>query len=241
MKKVMIFALLVCVTFSMSAQTFDSSGYGSRQFTNDMFQLDEYIKRTDKGIKYNEKGSYSGTPYNNPNYLFGSVYKEGALWANNVALRYNAISDEIEIKQDLNTSDSEAKVLTKSPDVFVKIINDIYVFAPYKGGIEGGGYFHVLYEGGQLDLYKKPKKKFTPGKKATTSLTRDLPASFKDKPVYYLVDKTGKYYELPASKGKKLKVFGKNKDAVKAYAREKGLDLNAEKDLIKVVKFINSL
>jgi hypothetical protein len=235
MRKFILIAAVLSIAFNSTAQTFDID-YQTRQFTSDLYQMDEYIKRQNKGIDFKETNSYTGTPYNDPNYLLGNVYKNDELWANDVALRYNAMADEIEIKESLNSDDNEAKVLTKSPDVFVKIVNDIYIFAPYKGGIEGGGYFMVLFEGDKIGLLKKPKKKFTPEKKATTSITRDLPASFKDKPVYYIVDKSGKYYELPSSRNKKLKVFGTNKDAIKRYVSEKGLDLNKEEDLLRVIK-----
>lgn len=240
MRNLIIVLIVLGATFSTSAQQFDQGGYGSRQFTSDLFQLDEYIKRQNAGIDFSDTDSYTGTPYNHPNYLLGNVYKNDSLWATNVALRYNAMADEMEIKESLESKDSEAKVLTKSPDVYVKIMNDIYIFAPYKGGIEGGGYFHVLFEGDKIGLFKKPKKSFTEGKKAKTSITRDMPAGFKDRPVYYIVDKSGKYYELPGSRSKKLKVFGKNKDAIKKFVGEKQLDLNVERDLIRVIKYYDT-
>ncbi len=239
MRKFILIAAVLSISFNNTAQSFDGA-YQTRQFVNDLYQLDEYIKRRNKGIDFQDTNTYTGTPYNNPHYLLGNVYKNDELWANNVALRYNAMADEIEIKESLTANDTEAKVLTKSPDVFVKIVNDIYIFAPYKGGIEGGGYFMVLFEGDKIGLFKKPKKKFTPEKKATTSITRDLPASFKDKPVYYIVDKSGKYYELPSSRSKKLKVFGSNKDAIKRYVAENKLNLNIEKDLLRVVKYYDT-
>ena len=235
MRKLILIAVVLCMSVTVTAQDFDNN-YGIRQFTNDLYQLDEYIKRQNKGIDFDDTESYTGTPYNHPSYLMGNVYKNDSLWANNIALRYNAVADEMEIKESLTTDDSEAKVLTKSPDVYVKIVNDIYIFAPYKGGIEGGGYFQVLFEGSKIGLFKKPTKKFTEAKKASTSITRDLPASFKDKPVYYIVDKSGKYFELPSSRSKKLKVFGSNKDAIKKYVGEKDLDLNKERDLIRVIR-----
>jgi hypothetical protein len=147
----------------------------------------------------------------------------------------------MEIKESLETGDKDAKALTKSPDIYVKIVNDIYVFVPYDGGIEGGGYFQVLTEGKKVDLFKKVKKDFTAAKKATTSITRDIPAKFTDKPVYYLVTKEGKFYELPSSKKKKLKVFSENEKLVKSYVNSNNLDLNDEKDLIRVIKYYDGV
>jgi len=231
MRKYILIAAVLGLAFNSSAQ-----GFNTMRFINGLYQADEYVKRQNKGIDFKETESYTGTPYNDPNYLLGNVYKNDELWATGVALRYNAMADEIEIKESLSTDDAQAKVLTKTPDVFVKIVNDIYIFAPYKGGVEEGGYFIVLFEGDKIGLLKKPKKKFSPEQKARTSITRDLLASFRDKPVYYIVDEKGKYYELPSSRNKKLKVFGSNKDAIKRYVSEKRLDLNNEKDLLRVIK-----
>ena len=213
----------------------------NNRFVSSLFQLDEFIKRQDKFIDYTDTEKYIGTPYNHPEFLRGNVYQNNVLLASNVALRYNAVADEIEIKETLETPISEARPLTKSPDIFVKIVGDIFVFAPFKGGIEGGGYFQVLHEGSKIDVFKKLNKKFTPEKPAKTSITRAIKAKFTDKPIYYLVTKSGKFYELPSSRNKKLKVFGKNKDAIARYVSKNRLDLNDEKDLITVCIYFNSL
>ncbi|MDX1461622.1 MAG: hypothetical protein R3359_01095 [Marinirhabdus sp.] len=213
----------------------------NRRFVSSLFQLDEYIKRQDKFVDYTETDSYIGTPYNNPEYLLGSVYQDTKLLARNVALRYNAIADEIEVKEKLSTSTENARPLTKSPDIFVKIQDVIFVFVPYQGGIEGGGYFQVLYEGPKVDVFKKLHKKFIPAKPARTSITRGVKAQFIDKPVYYLVTKNGKFYELPSSRNKKLNVFGKNKEVMSDFVRENKLDLNVEKDLVAAIVYFNSL
>lgn len=232
-KSSLIVAMLVCG--SMFAQE-----YANRQFTSGLFQVDEFIKRENKDINFKDTDSYTGTPYNHPSYLPGNVYKENEIWFSDVALRYNAVADEVEIKQSLTTSDDEAKVLTKSPDVFVKIADVIYVFVPFKGGIEGGGYFEVVYEGTKVSLFKKLQKDFRPEKKATTSITVDIPAKFSDEITYFLADRSGKFYEMPKSKNKKLKVFGKYKDDVKDFVKDNNIDLNEERGLMRAVKFYDS-
>ena len=228
--------------WSMSgiAQTFGSPA-GRRQFVNDIYQLDEYIKRGNRGIDYKDTDSYIGTPYNNPSYLIGNVYNGNELLATNVALRYNAVADEIEIKEALTTPDSEAKVLTKSPDIFVKINQDIFVFVPYDGGVEGGGYFQVLHEDNKYDLFKKLIKDFRPLKKASTSITRDIPARFIDRPEYYIVTRNGKFYQLPDKRSKFFKVFSENEQMVRDYVRDNDLQLDKEKDLIRLVRYYNSI
>ncbi|HBR52900.1 MAG TPA: hypothetical protein DEA82_01430 [Flavobacteriaceae bacterium] len=235
MKKNIFFTAILCC---IACATLFSQ---NTRFTSSLFQLDEFIKRQDKFIDYTETDRYIGTPYNHPEYLNGNVYEGQTLLASNVALRYNAVADEMEIKESLQTPTEEARPLTKSPDIFVKIQDAIFVFAPYMGGIEGGGYFQVLYEGEKIDVFKKLNKKFVPEKPAKTSITRGTKAKFIDIPTYYLVSKNGKFYELPSSRNKKLKVFGKNKELISDYVSKNKLDLNDEKDLIATVIYFNSL
>jgi len=235
-KRILIIAILFA--FGLAQAT---AQFWERRFVSDIYVLDEYIKRHDKGINYRDTDNYVGTPYNNPSYLPGNVYKGKELLASNVGLRYNAVANEIEIKESVDSSEDDAKVLTKSPDIYVKILNDIYVFVPYQGGIEGGGYFLVMFEGNKYDLFKKLKKEFIPEKKATTSITRDIPPKFVDKSVYYIVTKDGKFYELPSSRKKKLKVFSNNINLIKEYVNKNRLDLNKEQDLLKVIKYYDGV
>ena len=236
MKKI-ILTLTICVlTLNTAIAQFDAA-----MFVSDAFLLDTYIKRQNKGINFKDTKSYKGTPYNNPNYLLGNIYKEGKLLANNIAIRYNAVADEMEVKQNPSDSDDDARVLTKSQDIYVKIIDAIYVFVPYQGGIEKGGYFQVIFEGNNIALYKKHVKDFHPEKKATSSITKTLPAVFKDKPVYYLVTKKGTFYQMPKSKSKKLKVFGEKQNKMKDFTKQNSLDLNKEQDLLTAIKYYDTL
>ena len=236
MKKIIITVVLSVLTLNTTTAQFDAA-----MFVSDAFLLDTYIKRQNKDVNFKDTKSYKGTPYNHPNFLLGNIYKEGTLLANNIAIRYNAVADEMEVKQTLTTVDDDARVLTKSQNIYVKIIDDIYVFVPYQGGIENGGYFQVIFEGDEIALYKKHVKNFIPEKKATSSITKTLPAVFKDKPVFYLVTKSGKFYQMPKSRSKKLKVFGDKQNQMKAFTKQYNLDLNKQEDLLTAVKYYDSL
>lgn len=237
---ILILSILLSSVPTLLAQNFVEPS-GTRRFINDLYLLDEFIKREDRFIDYRKTEMYLGSPYYKPNYGMGNVYKNKTLLAQNVGLRYNVVADEIEVKETLDTPISDARPLPKDPEVFVKIDGAIFVFAAYKGGIEGGGYFQVLYEGDKIDVFKKLNKKFYPSKPAKTSITRATKAKFVDKPVYYLVSKNGKFYELPSARKKKLDVFGKNKKLISDYVDKNRLDLNKEQDLIAVVVYFNSL
>ena len=236
MKKIIMTVVLCVITLNTTTAQFDAA-----MFVSDVFLLDNYIKRQNKDVNFKDTKTYKGTPYNNPSFLLGNIYKEGKLLADNLAIRYNAVADEMEVKQILNSDDENARVLTKSQDIYVKIVDDIYVFVPYQGGVENGGYFQVIFEGSQIALYKKHIKDFKPEKKATSSITKTLPAVFKDKPVFYLVTKSGKFYQMPKSRSKKLKVFGEKQNQMKAFTKQNNLDLNKQEDLLTAVKYYDSL
>ncbi|MEZ8002489.1 MAG: hypothetical protein QMC45_01875 [Patiriisocius sp.] len=236
MKKIIMTVVLCVITLNTTTAQFDAA-----MFVSDVFLLDNYIKRQNKDVNFKDTKTYKGTPYNNPSFLLGNIYKEGKLLADNLAIRYNAVADEMEVKQILNSDDENARVLAKSQDIYVKIVDDIYVFVPYQGGVENGGYFQVIFEGSQIALYKKHIKDFKPEKKATSSITKTLPAVFKDKPVFYLVTKSGKFYQMPKSRSKKLKVFGEKQNQMKAFTKQNNLDLNKQEDLLTAVKYYDSL
>lgn len=229
--------IYLTLTVLFMAPITGSAQFWDRQFQSDLLQMDEYIKRNDRDIDFTDTESYVGTPYNNPSYLPGTVYKGEEIYASDIALRYNAVADEMEIKRSVTSPDEEARVLTKSPDIFVKIMDDIFIFVPYQGGIEGGGYFEVLYEGSSIDLYKKHVKDFKPAKQATTSITRDTPATFKDEPVYYIATKQGKFYELPSNSNRMMKVFGDNKRTMKEYVQDNRMDVREEDDLKRLIMY----
>lgn len=184
--------------------------------------------------------NYIGSPYTNDNYLAGEIYHKNKLVAENVPLRYNALVDEMEFKPNFETSDSESSALLKSPEIDVRIGNKVFVFVPYQGGVEKGGYFEVLRRGESYDLFKKYNKKYVPEQAATTSMTKDRPAKFIDNPVYYIVRGDGKFIELPNKSKKFSRLFSGNEKDINNFIKTKNLDIKNEGDLIKVVSYLDS-
>jgi hypothetical protein len=184
----------------------------------------------------------SGSVYENEEFVIGYIFKNGKILASNVALRYNAERDEIEVKKSLRVSNSTAKVLIKHEDIYIKILNKLIVYTPIKDGIDRAGYFMVLQEGDNYALYKKIQKKFIEGRESVNSITRDTPPAFKNVEVYYLVNKAkGSFNKFPKSKKGKLKVFSRNTKEVKNYVNANKLNVNKEYALAKLVKFYDTL
>ena len=179
--------------------------------------------------------NYDGTPYYVNDFLLGDVYLENEIILSNGALRYNAIADEIEYKESLNDDDESAKALVKSKEIYAKIMNDTFVFIPSQG------YYLVIFDGNNLSLLKKVTKKYFPPKKAQNNYERSTLARFEDRFIYTIYTKNGNTLELPRSKSKKLKAFGDDEKIVKSYTKEQNLDLDNEKDIKKLIQYLDKI
>ena len=192
------------------------------------------------GLSEDDLKSIEGSPYENDAFLPGAIYTSEKVIAGNVLLRYNILSDEIEMKKQSNANNKEYSSLIKDPKYFAKIRNDIYVFVMKNGSIDEGGYFKVLSDGEHYDLYKKVTVEFIEKTFAKTSYGRDTPAQFKREDVYYLVS-NDKFYELPNKKNKLIDVFNAKESEVKKYIKSENLNIKEEADLIKVINYYNSI
>jgi len=198
---------------------------------------------TNKAITINaNERNFTGSAYENEDFVSGYVFKNGKTLASNVALRYNAKRDEIEVKRKVSSSNESARVLVKNDDIYIKILNKVFVYSPVREGIAKAGYFMVLHDGTNYSLYKKLTKKFLEGREAINSITRDTPPAFQNKEVYYLVNKVdGSFTAFPKSKKGKLKIFDSNKKEVKAFVKENRLNIKKDYDLAKLVKYYDTL
>lgn len=244
MKKIILFTAILFVTSQCFSQaikgtyTEGSSGGGNSSFDFFIRTIDLNQKSLAFGLTEAEFATIKDDAYLNPNFLVGNIYQDDKLLKSNIPMRYNAFADEIEIKN--HVSEENYGALMKDPSIYVKIGNDIYVFIPYEGSNEKGGYFNILADGKTYDLYKKTTAFFIEPQKAKTSYQRDMPPTFNKTTKYYLVQ-NGTFLEMPTSKAKVLKMMDSNKSEVKTYIGENNLDVDKEADLIKVVTYFDAL
>jgi len=232
-------ALIVLIVLFISHNS--ASQVNARRMTSELYRADEYIKYRDQTMSYSLPKDYHGSPYFNDNFVVGNIYNWNELLMEDIPLRYHIFSNEIEVKESLEEGDEDAKPLTKSSEIFVKIDDTIIILVPFNGKDEDGSYFQVLFEGKKINFLKKVTKEYTSPKKAFTSITRDLKGAFTDKATFFLQTKSGKMYELPKAKNKKLLVFGKDKEYLQEFARKNNLNLNKEEDLKKLIVHYDSL
>jgi hypothetical protein len=232
MKKIILTSLAVMLLVPAIAQR-TNTNYNIYDRTIDLNQ-----KSLAFGLTEAQFESIKDEAYANPNFVQGKIFQGDQLVQDDVPMRYNAFADEIEIKK--NVSDVSYGALTKSPDIFVKIFRDIYVFVPLDGSNEKGGYFNVLSDGKTYDLYKKTKAVYREPQKAKTSYQRDSPPAFPKTVTYYLVQ-NGSFLEMPNGKSKILKMMDRKKSEMKSYIKDNNIDLDKEADLIKAISYFDSI
>jgi hypothetical protein len=227
MKKsiIVVASLLVgTISFGQNAGTFG--------FTNTQITTQQYFEQY--GIVEAKLHTIKGSPYDNPLFLPGNIYSSNEIVGAGVMLRYNIFADEIEIKDP--TSDSYSSLI-KSPEFFAKINNDLYMYVLG----ENGGYFKVLTEGKNYDLYKKSTVIYRDVVPPKDPYSRETPAQFTRNDIYYIVSKGGSFYELPNNRKKFVSIFKSNQKEIDQYIKKNKIDLKDEKDMIKVMNHIDSL
>lgn len=232
MKKIINNTLIIVIYF---ACLIGFSQNRNTQFKTELFVYSADIFDTRNLYDPAAPENFDGTPYYVNEFLLGDVYLENEIILSNGALRYNAVADEIEYKESLNDDDKSAKALVKSKEIYAKIMNDTFVFIPSQG------YYLVIFDGNNLSLLKKVTKKYFPPKKAQNNYERSTLARFEDRFKYTIYSKNGKILELPKSKNKKLKAFGDDKKIVESYTKEQKLDLNNEKDIKKLIRYLDKI
>ena len=235
MKKTVITLLAALGIFTLSAQT---TSLGVQRKVQ-VFM--EHVERIGSDNMVFLEDEYNGSPYSNPIFLLGNVYKLDKVVVSNYALRYNAMTDEIEVKETLYDEDDKIQALVRDPEFYAKIMGDMFIFVQGNETVEKAGYFQVVHAGENCHLYKKVIKKYYPPKKAKNSFEKDVLASFVDRSAYYLVSKDGKFQEFGSSKKKRLKVFSDRQSEIKKFVSNGRLDLTEEEDLIKVVKYYDAI
>jgi hypothetical protein len=231
MKKAILTFVLIGLVGTLSAQ------YSSSQRSAAVFM--QTMERASTETYY-LPDDYIGSPYFMDTFLPGSIYENNEVVASDYYFRYNAIQDEIEVKESPDADDSEIKILTKAPDIYVKIMNDLFFYNTGDSNSDHNGYFQVLVVGNKFNLYKKLNKKLFPAKKARNSFEKDILATYKDKPVYYIVNESGTFFDIPDSKKKRVNAFGNKKADINKFIKHNNLNMSEEHNLIKAFKYFDS-
>ncbi|MGB5188462.1 hypothetical protein [Robiginitalea sp.] len=184
--------------------------------------------------------SFAGSPYTSndfkPAELFYKNEKVGPVY-----YRYNALNEEIEIKE--NPTEEGLRGLSRDKNIILKVEGNPMRFMTFidKDGKTLNGYLTQLVDGENYDLYKRTRVKFTEGAKAANSFVQETPSRFAQFEEYY-IQKTGveRIDELVPKKGKLYSQMDSDQKAgLKAFIKENDLDLDNDKDLMSIILYMD--
>lgn len=135
-----------------------------------------------------------GTPYMNDNFQPGTFTIEGKAPAK-AFLRYNVVNEEMEIKTELNGTDTY--LLPGNSKATYQIGSNNYVFRNLQ--IDGSlvkGYFIEHYKGESLSLYEKLTATTTEPEKAQTAYHKDKPGRIVMEDRFFLEFDNGNVQEV---------------------------------------------
>ena len=187
---------------------------------------------------YNE--SVEGSPYIYEKFLPATIT---ASEDNIFYVRYNAVSDEFEVKA--KTKSYALNRYRRDIQITILPLEKTYQVFGFldENGNENFGYFHYLTDiNAEVGLFKKEKIVFLEEIKSKTSYDSGRPAKFKRMKDLYFVSQKGTklLIELPTKKKSIAKLFPDLEGEILNYIKEEKIKISKEKDLIKLLTFIDS-
>lgn len=182
-----------------------------------------------------------GTMYEDESFVKGVLIDELGNREKDYYIRYNAYTDEVELITAIG-SKNIAAMLSNSPGIYAKIDHKEYQRVNFKTnkGVRLNRIAIKLAGNDVIALYKFMEKEFIPEKKAKTSLEKDVPAKFRTKEDYYILQ-NDILTEIDLNKKKMLKAFPEQKKVLEKYMKSEKLNVKKEKDAIVLINYISTL
>jgi hypothetical protein len=215
--------LLCLITISAIGQkpVFQLSGYGSVYTTADVVDREAGVE---------------GSAYLNNKYQFAQI----SCFSGKIPpLRYNALRDEMEYQVE-----NKKYYMVKIDSCEVMLDNKLYKYLQYQGaeGVEKR-YLVLLSDENnrKIALYKKEKMNLIPEVVPKSSYHEAKPAHYELEQGKYYLSLQNKTIVMPRREKDVLALFPEKANEIKAFIKEKNISLRDEKDIIDLVRFLNSL
>ena len=191
-----------------------------------------------KRLTFEHQKSYStieGTPYLSENFKPGEVYtKDSILYK--APLRYNIYADEIEFKID----DIIYWIAVPQNIVHVKIDESVFIYIHTGEKKNKKGSYYELLVGGKCKLLLKRNIAFFEAE-AVKAYVEAKPAQFREmNDTYFLQFNNGIPQVITNMKSVKNTLSEKSSDISK-YIKKDKISIKKKDDLIKLVRYCNSL
>ncbi|WP_299532108.1 hypothetical protein [Ulvibacterium sp.] len=181
-----------------------------------------------------------GSMYYNEYFTQAKIYYSGKPFQSILA-RYNAYTDELEIKRD---NQETVEALLKDAKVSCEVNGYVYEYAEYldkKGNLEDG-YLVKVFSGNKYDLYQKKSKSFKEGQQPKTSLHLPTPDKFVDRSGFYVAQDSQTPKFFPDSKKKLSTIFDDDTVRVlKTFIKRNEIDLGKKEDLQRLLSYAETV
>lgn len=234
MKNLLIFSLFILfTTFSVSAQFVGLQPIAAFEDTPGN-PLQEYV-RTYKHTEIPKE--FTGSFYAEEEFTPGTLLVEGEDKKLDVLLRYNALTDVVEVK--LQGKDS-VYVLPRLGNLIYKTPEYSYKFDSYKTdkGKDVGGFFIHYYDGENLSFISKPMAHLRKEVKPRSGYDRYKPAHYSVKEFYYLLDDEANLKEVDLKERDFRKELSGEKRLQKYFSENK---VKTVEDVVEMLRFYETL
>lgn len=172
MKKTGLTLFCICIATALFGQA-------NVNYTNATFEVVKKINQG--GMQKTDLGDINGSPYFSENFYPGKVSKGGQTSEKAFFLRYNGYNDEIEMAESA-TAASASEALVKNKNIACQFNGESYLYLNFNAadGKQNEGYISPLHLGKNYKVFSRKYKKLTEGRKAKTSLEKDIPPRFID-------------------------------------------------------------
>lgn len=181
-----------------------------------------------------------GSMYYNKDFSLGKIYYANKPFRSILA-RYNAYTDEIEIKRD---DREQMESLFKGAKVSCEVNGNQFIYSEYrdkKGNLDNG-YLVKIFSGNKYKLYQKKSKAFKEGQQPVTSLHLPTPDKFVDRLEYYFAVDMETPQFFPDSKKKLSTVFDVDKVGIlRTFIKKNDIDLSKKEDLQRLLGYAETV
>jgi hypothetical protein len=185
---------------------------------------------------------FQGSPYTTNEFAMTTMFY-GDENLGKIYYRYNALNEEIEIKNSLRESEG-IKSLSRDKKISILVDGNKMRFMTFVTSKDKtlNGYLSILSDNGQYKLFKRTNIKFTEGKAAANSFVKAVPARFSQFIEYYFQKEgVNRIDEIPLKNSKLLKLMDSSeREGLKKYLKDNSLNIKEEADLIRAFDFLNT-